>query len=59
MGVPLKQLHNYDYGGPYAGFRGAINFFRDIDRMVNGNMWHLMAAPWQIDSPTLEAVLNG
>lgn len=59
MGVPLKQLHNYDYGGPYAGFRGAINFFRDIDRMVNGNMWHLMAAPWQIDSSTLEAVLNG
>ncbi|MHB8765349.1 MAG: nitrogenase component I subunit alpha, partial [Deferrisomatales bacterium] len=22
-GVPLKQLHSYDYGGPYAGFRGA------------------------------------
>ena len=25
-GVPLKQLHSYDYGGPYAGFEGAINF---------------------------------
>ena len=23
-GVPLKQLHSYDYGGPYAGFEGAI-----------------------------------
>ena len=22
MGVPLKQLHSYDYGGPYAGFHG-------------------------------------
>ena len=22
MGVPCKQLHSYDYGGPYAGFRG-------------------------------------
>jgi hypothetical protein len=21
MGVPCKQLHSYDYGGPYAGFR--------------------------------------
>ncbi len=59
MGVPLKQLHNYDVGGPYAGFRGAINFFRDIDRMVNGNVWHLMTAPWQSEAPTLEAVLNG
>ena len=35
MGVPCKQLHSYDYGGPYAGFRGAINFYREIDRMVN------------------------
>ncbi|MGE9291700.1 MAG: nitrogenase component I subunit alpha, partial [Puniceicoccales bacterium] len=25
MGVPCKQLHSYDYGGPYAGFKGAIN----------------------------------
>ena len=32
MGVPCKQLHSYDYGGPYAGFRGAINFYREIDR---------------------------
>lgn len=59
MGVPLKQLHNYDAGGPYAGFRGAINFFRDIDRMVNGNIWHLIPAPWQTEEPILEAVLNG
>ena len=22
MGIPCKQLHSYDYGGPYAGFRG-------------------------------------
>jgi nitrogenase molybdenum-iron protein alpha/beta subunit len=22
----LKQLHSYDYGGPYAGFEGAVNF---------------------------------
>ena len=33
--MPCKQLHSYDYGGPYAGFQGAVNFYREIDRMVN------------------------
>jgi nitrogenase molybdenum-iron protein alpha chain len=47
MGVPCKQLHNYDYSGPYAGFKGAINFYRDIDRMVNTKIWGLIKAPWQ------------
>ncbi|HSQ42734.1 MAG TPA: nitrogenase molybdenum-iron protein alpha chain [Fibrobacteraceae bacterium] len=55
MGVPLKQLHSYDYGGPYAGFRGAINFYREIDRMVNSNVWHLIQAPWDKAEPTLSA----
>jgi len=55
MGVPCKQLHSYDYGGPYAGFRGAINFYRDIDRMVNTRIWSLIQAPWETSSATLEA----
>ena len=46
MGIPMKQLHSYDYGGPFAGFRGAINFFREIDRMVNTRIWRLVKAPW-------------
>jgi nitrogenase molybdenum-iron protein alpha chain len=46
-GVPLKQLHSYDYGGPYAGFKGAINFYREIDRMVNSKVWSYLQAPWQ------------
>ena len=46
-GVPLKQLHNYDYSGPYAGFRGAINFYREIDRMVNSKIFSLVKAPWE------------
>ncbi len=25
-GIPLKQLHSYDYSGPYAGFKGADQF---------------------------------
>jgi nitrogenase molybdenum-iron protein alpha/beta subunit len=26
----MKQLHSYDYSGPYAGFIGAVNFYREI-----------------------------
>ena len=51
-GVPLKQLHSYDYSGPYAGFRGAINFYREIDRLVNTKVFSLARAPWD-DSPEL------
>jgi nitrogenase molybdenum-iron protein alpha chain len=47
MGIPCKQLHSYDYGGPYAGFEGAINFYREIDRMVNMKVWKLTTPPWQ------------
>lgn len=46
MGVPLKQLHSYDYGGPYAGFEGAINFYLEIDRMANATIWSKIKAPW-------------
>ncbi len=51
-GVPLKQLHSYDYGGPYAGFKGAINFYKEIDRMVNANIWKQVKAPW-LNEPEL------
>jgi nitrogenase molybdenum-iron protein alpha chain len=47
MGVPCKQLHSYDYGGPYAAFRGAINFYAEIARMVNAKMWSQLTPPWQ------------
>jgi nitrogenase molybdenum-iron protein alpha chain len=55
MGVPLKQLHSYDYGGPYAGFEGAINFYKEIDRMVNTKVWSLVAPPWKSDSRMIKA----
>jgi nitrogenase molybdenum-iron protein alpha chain len=51
-GIPLKQLHSYDYGGPYAGFRGAINFYREIDRLVNAQVWGFLKAPWE-ENPEL------
>jgi nitrogenase molybdenum-iron protein alpha chain len=51
-GIPLKQLHSYDYSGPYAGFKGAINFYREIDRMVNSGIFRFVKAPWQ-ENPEL------
>ena len=53
-GVPLLQLHSYDYGGPYAGFRGAINFYALIDRLTNSKVWSYTKAPWQ-ENPELTA----
>ncbi|CAK8719631.1 Nitrogenase molybdenum-iron protein alpha chain [Candidatus Electrothrix laxa] len=52
LGVPMKQLHSYDSGGPYAGFKGAINFYKEIDRLVNSRVWSYMKAPWQ-ENPQL------
>ncbi|MDR1937132.1 MAG: nitrogenase molybdenum-iron protein alpha chain [Tannerellaceae bacterium] len=50
MGIPLKQLHNYDVGGPYAGFKGAINFYRDIEMMVGARIWKEIKAPWESEA---------
>ena len=52
LGIPMKQLHSYDSGGPYAGFKGAINFYKEIDRLVNSKVWSYMKAPWQ-ENPEL------
>lgn len=59
MGMPLKQLHNYDYGGPYAAFQGAINFYRDIDRMLHTKAWSLIKAPWQKFEPIPAVFVQG
>lgn len=53
-GIPMKQLHSYDYGGPYAGFKGAINFYKEIDRMIHSKVWGCIKSPWQ-ESPELSA----
>ena len=47
MGIPLKQLHNYDNGGPYAGFAGAINFYKDIEFIACSTIFKQMKAPWE------------
>ncbi len=56
MGLPSKQLHNYDYAGPFAGYRGAVNFARDIDMRVNNPAWKMIPAPWS-KRPMIKATL--
>ena len=58
-GLPSLQLHSYDYGGPFAGFQGAVNFWKTVDRIVNSRLWTYVQAPWQKQpaAPSLEAEL--
>jgi nitrogenase molybdenum-iron protein alpha chain len=56
-GVPCLQLHSYDYGGPFAGFAGAINFYKEIDRLVNNKVWNYLKAPWQ-EQPEVAATFG-
>ncbi len=49
-GIPLKQLHSYDYGGPYTAFGGAINFYVEMERMLATNIWKMIDAPWKNES---------
>lgn len=53
-GIPMKQLHSYDYMGPFAGYRGAVNFYREIDRLLNCNVFKFTRAPWD-ENPELSA----
>jgi nitrogenase molybdenum-iron protein alpha chain len=51
-GMPMKQLHSYDNGGPYAVYKGAVNFYYEMDRMINSKVWDHIKAPWE-KSPEL------
>lgn len=53
MGVYSKQMHSYDYSGPYAGYRGAINFARDVSAGIFTPAWSFVLPPWYTE-PTLK-----
>ncbi len=57
MGIPAKQLHSYDYSGPYAGFNGAVNFARDIAMGFMSPTWSFIVPPWKKE-PLLEGRVN-
>jgi len=46
MGIPFRQMHSWDYSGPYHGYQGFSVFARDIDLAVNSPTWKLLKAPF-------------
>lgn len=42
MGVPFRQMHSWDYSGPYHGFDGFKVFAKDMDMTVNSPVWDLV-----------------
>lgn len=52
MGVYSKQMHSYDYAGPYAGYKGAVNFARDVSAGIFTPAWSYVIPPWK-KQPTL------
>jgi nitrogenase molybdenum-iron protein alpha chain len=47
MGVPFRQMHSWDYSGPYHGYDGFAIFARDMDMAINAPVWGKLKAPWK------------
>ncbi|ANB03440.1 nitrogenase molybdenum-iron protein alpha chain [Ectothiorhodospira sp. BSL-9] len=47
MGIPFRQMHSWDYSGPYHGYDGFAIFARDMDMTLNNPCWDKLQAPWK------------
>jgi nitrogenase molybdenum-iron protein alpha chain len=47
MALPFRQMHSWDYSGPYHGYDGFDIFARDMDLALNSPTWDLIGAPWK------------
>lgn len=47
MGIPFRQMHSWDYSGPYHGYDGFAIFARDMDMTLNNPCWGKLDAPWR------------
>ncbi|HAC63253.1 MAG TPA: nitrogenase molybdenum-iron protein alpha chain [Cyanothece sp. UBA12306] len=47
MGLPFRQMHSWDYSGPYHGYDGFAIFARDMDLALNNPTWGLIESPWK------------
>lgn len=57
-GIMSRQLHSYDYKGPYAGFKGAINFAHDLVMGLYTPVWSQVVPPWR-STPVLTGTVGG
>ncbi len=46
MGLPFRQMHSWDYSGPYHAYLGFPVFARDVDMAINSPTWKLVKAPF-------------
>jgi nitrogenase molybdenum-iron protein alpha chain len=46
MGLPFRQMHSWDYSGPYHGYDGFAIFAQDMDLALNSPVWGHTSAPW-------------
>ncbi|MDR1489608.1 MAG: nitrogenase component I subunit alpha [Desulfovibrio sp.] len=49
-GTLSRQLHSYDYSGPYAGYKGAVVFGRDLVMGLQAPAWGMVSPPWKINA---------
>jgi nitrogenase molybdenum-iron protein alpha chain len=47
MGLPFRQMHSWDYSGPYHGWKGFPIFARDMDMALNSPTWGLITPSWK------------
>ncbi|MBC9785151.1 nitrogenase molybdenum-iron protein alpha chain [Heliobacterium chlorum] len=47
MGYPFRQMHSWDYSGPYHAYDGFPIFARDMDIALSSPTWGLAKAPWK------------
>ena len=47
MGIPFRQMHSWDYSGPYHGYDGFAIFARDMDMTINNPCWDMITPPWK------------
>lgn len=56
MGIPFRQMHSWDYSGPYHGYDGFAIFARDMDMTLNNPCWKKLQAPWKAEAAEEAAV---
>ncbi|RTL57651.1 MAG: nitrogenase molybdenum-iron protein alpha chain, partial [Rhodocyclaceae bacterium] len=47
MGIPLRQMHSWDYSGPYHGYDGFAIFARDMDIAISSPTFKNLVPPWK------------
>lgn len=47
MGLPFRQMHSWDYSGPYHGWQGFEIFASDMDMALNSPTWDYITPEWQ------------